>query len=312
MSEPRQDRRLDTSLLRHLAKANQRRVVLHAAGVLAVYTVAVVVAMQAGLGATAVVASMVSGVVLAGFLNAAHDCVHRSHLRSKKANRIMGAVWSTPLLVNFSVYRYQHLVHHRYTGVEGDTEPDRTYPGLHAYLYALTGISLWRHTFATIARNCRGVYPASINNGRRRAEAVADNRALCGWLLAALALTVAFPRELAFAYWLPLYFAGPAIIFLALPEHYGLWGSPDIARNTRTVRSNPATRFLLWNANYHAEHHRYPAVATLNLHRLHRAMPEPHPIQESSYLGFHVKLARELGAKSPAGHGEPETQGSTS
>lgn len=290
--------RLDTTLLRQLATASRRRVVVRAFLILGVYAVGVIVSLAVGFAyGAALLISVALGTVLAGLLNAAHDCLHRSHLRSKRGNRVMGAVWSTPLLVNFSVYRYQHLVHHRFTAVEGDTESHWTYTTVAGYLYALTGIGLWRHTLGGLLESTRGKFPPSVNTAARRSEARQDDLAIAVWLILMAALTVVFPRELLFAYWLPLYFSGPAIIFLALPEHYGLYGSPDVMRNTRTVRSNRLARFLLWNANYHAEHHRYPAVATLNLHRLHEAMPVPHPIQEKSYLGFHAKLVKAISAK---------------
>lgn len=298
MSEGAYEPRLDKGLLRQWARASRRGVVIRALAILVVYAAGTALSLRFGFGyATAVLTSVLLGVVLAGFLNAAHDCVHRSHLPSKRGNRIMGTLWSTPVLVNFSVYRYQHLVHHRFTGVDGDTESPTTYASLPAYLYALSGISLWRHTFAGLVAAWRGSFPASVNNGQRRAEARRDSVVIAGWLALAAVLTFFFPRVLFFAYWLPLYFSGPAIIFLALPEHYGLFGTPEISRNTRTVRSNGVARFLLWNANYHAEHHRYPAVASLNLHRLHRAMPVPHPLQERSYLGFHRKMVRAISSK---------------
>ncbi|MFC8917840.1 fatty acid desaturase family protein [Streptomyces sp. NPDC047821] len=292
------EQRLDKALLRHLATASRRRVAVRAFLILVVYTAGVAVSLRFGFAyGAAVLSSIVLGTVLAGFLNAAHDCLHRSHLRSKRGNRVMGVVWSTPLLVNFSVYRYQHLVHHRFTAVEGDTESHRTYATVPAYLYALSGISLWRHTLSGLLESSRGKFPASVNTEERRNEARRDDLAIAGWLALMVTLTLFFPLQLLFAYWLPLYFSGPAIIVLALPEHYGLFGSPEVTRNTRTVRSNRLARFLLWNANYHAEHHRYPAVATLNLHRLHRAMPVPHPIQERSYLAFHRKLLKAIRAR---------------
>ncbi|AJT65133.3 fatty acid desaturase family protein [Streptomyces chattanoogensis] len=298
MSETLAEPRLDRTLLRQLAAANRRRVAVQALLILAVYAAGVAVSLRFGFAyGAAVLSSILLGTLLAGFLNAAHDCLHRSHLHSKRGNRVMGAVWSTPLLVNFSVYRNQHLVHHRFTAVEGDTESHRTYATVPAYLYALTGISFWRHTLTGLLEPTRGRFPASVNTEERRREARRDDQAILCWLVLAVTLTFFFPRELLFAYWIPLYISGPAIIFLATPEHYGLFGSPEVTRNTRTVRSNRLTRFLLWNANYHAEHHRYPAVATLNLHRLHRAMPVPHPIQERSYLGFHMKLVKAIGAK---------------
>ena len=45
-------------------------------------------------------------------------------------------------------------------------------------------------------------------------------------------------------------------------------------RNTRSVRSNLITRILLWDTNFHAEHHAYPMVPFFNLHKLNELMKE--------------------------------------
>src|SRR5438105_1009878 len=57
----------------------------------------------------------VMGLVLAGFLNAAHDCAHGTFANSKIGNRVGGILWSTPLLINFTLFKYAHLTHHRFT-----------------------------------------------------------------------------------------------------------------------------------------------------------------------------------------------------
>jgi len=62
------------------------------------------------------------GFVLAGFLNAAHDCAHGTFVNSKTGNRIAGTLWCAPILVNFTIFKYKHLTHHRFTRVKGDTE----------------------------------------------------------------------------------------------------------------------------------------------------------------------------------------------
>jgi fatty acid desaturase len=46
----------------------------------------------------------------------------------------------------------------------------------------------------------------------------------------------------------------------------------NMLRNTRTVESNPLIRQLLWNTNYHVEHHCYPMVPFFNLPKLHELM----------------------------------------
>lgn len=47
---------------------------------------------------------------------------------------------------------------------------------------------------------------------------------------------------------------------------------PNCLRNTRSVRSNIVIRTLLWDTNYHAEHHCYPMVPFFNLCRVNELM----------------------------------------
>lgn len=44
--------------------------------------------------------------------------------------------------------------------------------------------------------------------------------------------------------------------------------------NTRTVESIALFRWLLWNTNYHCEHHCYPMVPFFNLPKLHELMDD--------------------------------------
>ncbi|MGI5336474.1 fatty acid desaturase family protein [Streptomyces sp. CA-181903] len=285
---------LDKALLMNLARADRRRVAARTAVLAVVYAATVTVALRPGVGWWALLGSAFLGFVLAGFINAAHDCVHGTHLGSRKANRVAGAAWSTPILLNYTIYRHQHLVHHRYTGVEGDSEPAEHYATLRAYLYNLSGLPFWPGFPRRIVKTWRGDFPASVRTDDRRRDAKRDNWAIFTWIVLMAVLTVLFPFALLIAYWVPLALSLPASVFLSLPEHYGLWGMPEVSRNTRTVRSNRFVRYFMWNANYHAEHHHYPAVSSLNLHRLHRSMPVPHPIQEKSYVRFHAGLVGAL------------------
>jgi fatty acid desaturase len=47
---------------------------------------------------------------------------------------------------------------------------------------------------------------------------------------------------------------------------------PNCLRNTRSVRSNILIRTLLWDTNYHSEHHCYPMVPFFNLCRVNEHM----------------------------------------
>lgn len=294
MTEERQNPDPGRELVADLAKASHGKVLTRTAVVVVTYTAAVVLALRPGIGWSPVFFSVFLAFVLTGCLNAAHDCVHRGHLRSKRANRIAGAVWGTPILLNFSIYRLQHLVHHRFTGVEGDPEAPQHFDDVRSYLRSLSGLPFWPALAKSISRNVRGDFPEIVNNDERRRDARIDSWVIAGWLAAIIMLTAFFPFPLLVAYWLPLFLVMPAAMILSMPEHYGLWGTPDVMRNTRTIRSNVIVRFFNWNGNYHAEHHLFPAVASVNLHRLHVAMPKPHPVQEKSYLRFHYGLLRAL------------------
>jgi fatty acid desaturase len=284
----------DKALVAQLAKADRVQVTVRTAVVLAVYAGVLALALRPGVGWWAVLLSVFLAFVLSGFLNAMHDCVHKGHLRSKLGNRIAGAAWATPLMLNFTIYRHKHLVHHRLTGVAGDTEAPQHFETAREYAHALSGVQFWPLLVRALARNCRGRFPQLIDSAERRRDARIDSWVVVCWLALMAALTVFFPFAVLIGYWLPLFFVMPAAAILSIPEHYGLWGTPDVMRNTRTVVSNGFVRYFLWNGNYHAEHHRFPAVASVNLHRLHKAMPRPHPVQSKSYIDFHWGLARAL------------------
>lgn len=119
MSAQRHRGGLDKALLARLAKADRLRVTTRVLVVLATYAAVVTFALQPWSGWWALVCSAFLGFVLGGFINAAHDCVHRAHLRSRRGNRIAGALWSTPILLNFTSYRHQHLMTNPFEDTDG-------------------------------------------------------------------------------------------------------------------------------------------------------------------------------------------------
>jgi fatty acid desaturase len=294
---------LDKALLASLAKADGGRVAIRAAVIVGLYAGVVALALRPEVGWWALAFSVFLAFILTGFLNAVHDCVHRAHLRSRLGNRIAGAAWGTPIALNFTIYRHLHLIHHRFTGVDGDTEPPLHFEKATDYLHAVFGVSYWPALAKSIFAKSRGKLPDAVSGADRRRDALIDNWLIVGWLACVVILTAFFPFALLVAYWLPLVLVVPMAMMLSIPEHYGLWGTPDVMRNTRTVRSNAFLRYFVWNGNYHAEHHRYPAVASVNLHRLHKALPEPHPVQAKSYVRFHWGLVMALLTGTP-GYGE--------
>lgn len=234
------------------------------------------------------------GLMLAGCLAAAHDCLHNTHLGSRTANRVAGVLWCMPILMNATIYRYHHLAHHRFTSVPGDTEDGSVFSTVRAYVWSLTGMSFHHHFLGLAWRAAFGRYPAYVQSERQRRAIAQDNAVLAAWITTALAATVAKPDAMIAAYWGPLAFYAPMVLFTGLPEHYGCDRGRDLRGNTRSMTTNVVVRFLLWNANYHAEHHAYPNVPACNLGQLHARIGLSFRHSGHSYVAFHWDLLRSL------------------
>jgi fatty acid desaturase len=106
--------------------------------------------------------------------------------------------------------------------------------------------------------------------------------------------------------WLPIVYIGLPLVgghWLALlfgvSQHAGLAENVlDHRLNSRTIRMNPAFRFIYWNMNYHVEHHMFPMVPYHALPRLHAElrhdMPPPCPSLLAAYREILPALRRQL------------------
>jgi fatty acid desaturase len=246
------------------------------------------------------------GLVLAGFLSGAHDCAHGTFfgVRRKLSNRLAGLGWCVPLLVNYTAFKQAHLTHHRFTCVPGDTESHEQFTSLRDYLVQVLVGSVLRPVTATV-RIAMGMFPACLTTAVQRHAARIDSIAVVGWLLAVASLTAASPRILLALYWGPLAFFNAMLVLTALPEHYGCGMGPDVLRSTRSVSTGPWTRMLLWNGNFHAEHHLFPTIPSCNLPDLSRRLASAPLLRADSYMSFHLKLVRVLSRRrvtKPGGH----------
>lgn len=80
-----------------------------------------------------------------------------------------------------------------------------------------------------------------------------------------------------FFWWIvPVLIGYPVVNYFRNLEHADCEVSvvSNCLKNTRSVRSNLIIRTLLWDTNYHAEHHCYPMVPFFNLHKLNELMYE--------------------------------------
>ncbi|WP_316162864.1 fatty acid desaturase family protein [Bradyrhizobium sp. SZCCHNRI20481] len=275
------------------------RTLARTAVILAAYAVLASAALAVVPSAWAALPVLGCAFILSGFLNAGHDCVHSTHFGAAWWDRIAGAVWCTLILVNFTIYRRQHLVHHRFPATAGDSEEHVQFASLHSYLYAQSGVGFWMSIFRRIVRTWQGELPASINSPLWARAARIDNLVISLWLATCGAATLWQTRAMFIAYWLPLLLYPAFVLFFSLAEHFDLADEQMPWPRARNVRSNAVVRFFQWHANYHAVHHRRPALPAFALQSAHGADTERVDPLETSYLAFHFRLARRLVLSAP-------------
>ncbi len=230
------------------------------------------------------------GIVLSGFLGASHDCAHGVFAGSPRGNHIAGALWSSAVLFNFSLYKYFHLEHHHYTSVEGDTEPGGLFPSAWAYFKSLPTTAFFVSFWKMSALAMVGRFPHFVRSPRARMAVKADNVVQFAWIVGVVILTAIWPKQIVLLYWCPILVYFPMVFWTSLPEHYGCDPGSSLINNTRSTVSNWLFRYSFWNGNFHAEHHVYPSVPSHNLPELHRLIGRHFAFQERSYVLFHLNL----------------------
>ncbi len=210
------------------------------------------------------------------FFTVSHDAAHHAASSNPALNRWIGRV-STPFFTpeaSFSVWRFIHMQHHRFTNHEDGSDPDA---------YTMAGPSWQRPLrWATIDLAYLGFYGRRIGDRppSEVAEWVVQTAIVLGllaWALSAGALVevlvyAVVPQRLAIV-WL-------AFAFDYLP-HHGLHLRPSENRLKTTRNRVGGERWLspiLLYQNYHLVHHLHPLVPFYRYIRVWRR-------NEEAYLG---------------------------
>lgn len=235
----------------------------------------------------------VQGLLLTGFFSALHWCVHSSCFGAPW-DRIFGAIWGTPLFINFSIFKAFHLWHHRHTGTEKDSQYQRTFVDFRSYISAFTA---YRFVFVFSRWSIQalaGIHPYFTRSSQQRKAATVDAIILVVWLSAVGAVTAAVPMWMIIHYWMPWLFYLPCVFIVSVAEHYGCENSPDTARNTRTTRAGWLLRTVLWNVNFHGEHHLRPSAPFWTLRSLHSSLGGTIQNVAPSYLAVQREILRDI------------------
>mmetsp|Transcript_15060 Transcript_15060/g.22232 ORF Transcript_15060/g.22232 Transcript_15060/m.22232 type:complete len:246 (-) Transcript_15060:237-974(-) len=126
----------------------------------------------------------------------------------------------------------------------------------------------------------------SLENWRYGDEVMRDLQVTAQFQIGVYLIILALPmlaekgmKELLFYWLIPAILGFIPINFVRNAEHADCFISKqgdeiNCLRNTRSCRSNFIVRHLMWNMNFHAEHHLYPMVPFYNLPKLSDLLEE--------------------------------------
>ena len=267
-----------------------------------------------GLGSVVVIADSVVfwlpglialAAVIASTFAPFHECTHSTAFASRNLNTIVAWGAALPFGMSPTFYREFHFAHHRHTQ-DPDNDPELlAYPGLlvdwpnhlRHWLFVIGGWRLLRAKLM-LMRNMwlRPEHAYNASPWARRDRLVRmkwETRALSiVWLSLPIGAVAGVPGCTALTAALLLSHLFQSVWVSS--EHTGLTTEGSILERTRTVLTPPLIRWFLWNMNFHAEHHGWPAVPWHRLEALH-AKVAPHVITERGYLRLHRGVWRRMG-----------------
>lgn len=251
----------------------------------------------------AVSAAVLLGAVWTTLFAPFHECIHQTAFRSRRLNAVGTWLTGVPYGMAPAAYRDFHFAHHRYTH-DPTRDPEilgapsvAIWPTAPlAWLWMVAGLwfiwlkvgLMFRVSFSSAARSeliPRWAQPDCW------ARIIWETRVVAlvwtvlvvlallgvrgtGWLLLALVLCHVFQ-----AIWLTA-------------EHTGLPHKGTILARTRTTETSPFISWWLWNMNYHAEHHAWPAIPWHALPSVHRRVASHVEHQARGYWRLQLSVLR--------------------
>lgn len=244
---------------------------------------------------------LVQSFILVGAYSAMHEGGHSTLYSSRRANHVAGVLWGSTILVNWSLWRAFHLEHHAHTAEPGDPESKYKVAIVRRSQYLLMplgGLQFIGDLWVASLRTLTGRFPAYVRTRHRRRTIQLEAVFLLLVTAALVSGAIAAPGLVIHVWLAPLL----VMVCLTMPatalnEHYGCATSGDALQTTRTVVSNRALRYLLWNGNYHAGHHLMPSVPFHHAPALHRLIEPQADYVARSYTAFHLEVLRGCGRR---------------
>lgn len=298
------------SLLERRTWPSLRRLALHLSSFLGVW---VLLAIHATQPVFALPLAIALAWIWSGLFAPFHECTHRTAFRTPRGNRIGAWITGIPFGMAPLVYRTFHYEHHRHTQ-DVTQDPELLDPRYAHWPDSRQGWLIANSGYGLIMLKLRPLLGFAFKPRERWTEFAPWSRHVSDpgrLVLECRVLLVLWTAFLLWAFMLPggLWFVFAAWfthVFQTLwvsAEHSGLPLEGSILQRTRTVRSNAFVRFWLWNMNYHAEHHGWPAIPWHRLPQAH-GLVAPHLgsfVRGYSSLQTNVFQGRNLPVGDPRG-----------
>jgi fatty acid desaturase len=234
-----------------------------------------------------------------------HECTHLTAFRSRWLNVLGTWLTGIPFGMAPAVYRAFHFEHHRHTqdpqrDPEIAPDPKQFSPWPTNFFGWLVMISGWRVLFFKAVPMLEFSLLPYSSWHRIAPWAPPEQRSRLAWesrvvALFWVALVSAALMGIPGMGWI-LVAALISHFFLALwvtTEHTGLPHEGTILSRTRTMQTSAFVGWWLWNMNYHAEHHAWPAVPWYKLPAVHERIAEHLDHEVHGYLRLQLNVLRQ-------------------
>jgi fatty acid desaturase len=220
-----------------------------------------------------------------------HEGVHGVLHPNPNFNRILSILCALPVGQNYSAYKVLHLQHHQHLGLPGDPDHYGNYTEWSWLKFLMHwGRLIIGYPVYLVAIPILGFRQGNISDRIW----IAIEVMLFGSIATALILSP-LDLDLLISGWLiPMLFINTMVNIRGMSQHTGLDSQSDIILGTRTILTNPVTRFFMCNENYHLEHHLYPGVPWYNLPILHDKLKQELIDRGAPFIPSYFAFVREF------------------
>ncbi len=249
----------------------------------------------------------IMGFLFSTVFSIMHYCSHMTMFSGRLLNWLFGNIFSSLILMNFSLYKYFHQGHHKKTKQAGDTEPIGELASIGHYFLALSNwdfiLGFIRLSFFSLLE-----YTPNFILYRKQLKKIKfDSIILFIWIILIILITIMNPIKVLYFYWIPLQVGFSINFFTSFSEHYGCKKGSDKLKNTRSVRIKfSIIKFFMLNSNYHSEHHFLPSASPWLLPLLNKVIGDFFWHTEKSYLQIHKEQIMKIISKKIESNNIPE------